>query len=53
MLCYYVGSSVMGSAGGWFFAIEGWTAVVFFTLGMLALAFAAACAARSLSRRKF
>ncbi|WP_461512544.1 MFS transporter [Rhizobium mongolense] len=53
MLGYYVGSSVMGSAGGWFFAIEGWTAVVFFTLGMLALAFAAACAARSLSRRKF
>lgn len=53
MLGYYVGSSVMGSAGGWFFAIEGWTAVVFFTLGMLTLAFAAACAARSLSRRKF
>ncbi|WP_092584290.1 MFS transporter [Rhizobium mongolense] len=53
MLGYYLGSSVMGSAGGWFFAIEGWTAVVFFTLGMLALAFAAACAARSLSRRKF
>ncbi|WP_132660514.1 MFS transporter [Rhizobium azibense] len=53
MLGYYVGSSVMGSAGGWFFAIEGWTAVVYFTLAMLALAFAAACAARSFSRRKF
>ncbi|AJD39739.1 MFS transporter [Rhizobium sp. SEMIA 4085] len=53
MLGYYVGSSVVGSAGGWFFAIEGWTAVVFFTLALLALAFAAACAARSLSRRKF
>ncbi|WP_132551538.1 MFS transporter [Rhizobium azibense] len=53
MLGYYVGSSVMGSAGGWFFAIEGWTAVVCFTLAMLALAFAAACAARSFSRRKF
>jgi YNFM family putative membrane transporter len=53
MLGYYVGSSVMGSAGGWFFAIEGWSAVVFFTLAMLALAFAAACAARRLSRQEF
>ncbi len=53
MLGYYVGSSVMGSAGGWFFAIEGWSAVVFFTLAMLALAFAAACTARRLSRREF
>ncbi len=52
MLGYYVGSSVMGSAGGWFFAIEGWSAVVSFTLGMLTLAFAAACAAGIFSRRK-
>ena len=50
MLGYYVGSSVMGSAGGWFFAMQGWSAVVFFTLTMLALAFPAACAARRLSR---
>jgi YNFM family putative membrane transporter len=53
MLGYYVGSSVMGSAGGWFFALKGWSAVVFFTLAMLASAFAAACAARRLARREF
>ncbi|NLS02027.1 MFS transporter [Rhizobium sp. P32RR-XVIII] len=51
LLAYYIGSSVAGSAGGWFFAIEGWSAVVFFTLAMLAFAFAAACTARSLSKR--
>lgn len=49
MLAYYVGSSVMGSAGGWVFSAEGWSAVVFFTLAMLACAFAAAYAARRLS----
>ncbi|MDR7143633.1 MFS transporter [Rhizobium sp. BE258] len=49
MLAYYVGSSVMGSAGGWFFSAEGWSAVVFFTLAMLACAFAAAYAARRFS----
>ena len=50
MLAYYVGSSVMGSAGGWFFSAEGWPAVVLFTLAMLACAFAAAFMARRLSR---
>ncbi|UFW64481.1 MFS transporter [Rhizobium laguerreae] len=52
MLAYYVGSSLMGSAGGWFFAVEGWAAVVIFTLAMLALAFASACFAQHLARRK-
>jgi YNFM family putative membrane transporter len=42
----------MGSAGGWFFAVEGWVAVVIFTLAMLALAFASACLAQQLARRK-
>jgi YNFM family putative membrane transporter len=52
MLAYYVGSSLMGSAGGWFYAVEGWAAVVIFTLAMLALAFVSACFAQHLARRK-
>lgn len=42
-LClYYLGSSVLGTAGGWFFAHAGWTGVVAFfaTLYGLALAIA-------------
>ena len=50
MLAYYVGSSVLGSAGGWFFSAEGWSAVVFFTLAMLLCAFACAYGARRLSK---
>lgn len=52
MLAYYVGSSLTGSAGGWFYDVEGWTAVVIFTLAMLALAFISACVAQHLARRK-
>lgn len=51
MLAYYIGSSVMGSAGGWFWAMEGWAAVVIFTLILMALAFLSALAARRLARR--
>ena len=51
MLAYYIGSSVMGSAGGWFWAMEGWAAVVVFTLILMALAFLSALAARRLARR--
>jgi YNFM family putative membrane transporter len=42
----------MGSAGGWFFAIDGWAAVVAFTLVLLTLAFISACAAQRLARKK-
>jgi YNFM family putative membrane transporter len=52
MLAYYVGSSLMGSAGGWFYAVEGWAAVVIFTLAMLGLAFVSACFAQQFARRK-
>ncbi|MGZ2481778.1 hypothetical protein ACVITL_000301 [Rhizobium pisi] len=45
-------SSLMGSAGGWFFAVEDWAAVVIFTLALLALAFASACFAQHFARRK-
>lgn len=51
MLAYYIGSSVMGSAGGWFWAMEGWAAVVIFTLVMMAFAFLSALAARRRARR--
>ncbi|MBX4990313.1 YNFM family putative membrane transporter [Rhizobium binae] len=52
MLAYYVGSSLVGSAGGWFWATDGWAAVVTFTLVLLALAFISACVAQRLARIK-
>jgi YNFM family putative membrane transporter len=47
-LFYYIGSSVIGSAGGWFWAESGWTGVAGFTLAALALALIAALRLRSL-----
>jgi MFS transporter, YNFM family, putative membrane transport protein len=41
LLAYYLGSSVAGSAGGWYWAEGGWNAVVIFTLTLLALSLAA------------
>ncbi|WP_375410725.1 MFS transporter [uncultured Methylobacterium sp.] len=38
-LCaYYLGSSVLGTAGGWFFAHSGWTGIVVFFASLYALA---------------
>ena len=42
LLNYYLGSSVVGSAGGWFWASDGWGGVAGFTGALLALAFLAA-----------
>ncbi|MDI1260449.1 MFS transporter [Aquabacterium sp.] len=42
LLAYYLGSSVMGSAGGWFWVEGGWPGVVAFAGALLALAFLAA-----------
>ena len=42
LLAYYSGSSVAGSAGGWFWARGGWSAVALFAAGLLALALLAA-----------
>jgi YNFM family putative membrane transporter len=42
LLAYYLGSSAMGSAGGWFYAAGGWPWMVGFVLVLLTLAFAAA-----------
>jgi YNFM family putative membrane transporter len=41
LLAYYLGSSVMGSIGGWFWSAGQWPAVVAFTTGLLAVALAA------------
>ena len=37
LLAYYIGSSAMGSAGGWFFSRGGWSALVQFVVSLLAL----------------
>jgi len=37
LLFYYLGSSIDGSAGGWFWAAGGWPLVAAFTLALLAL----------------
>lgn len=48
LLFYYIGSSVMGSAGGWFWAEAKWPGVVGFALAALAFAFIAALRLRRL-----
>lgn len=50
LLTYYVGSSVAGSAGGWFWSAHGWPGVAGFVLVMLALALAAAVRLRAHGR---
>jgi YNFM family putative membrane transporter len=42
LLSYYLGSSVVGSAGGWFWSSQGWSGVAIFTSLLLVLALAAA-----------
>jgi MFS transporter, YNFM family, putative membrane transport protein len=44
MLAYYLGSSIAGSAGGWFWSEGAWPAVSAFTLALIALAIG--CATR-------
>lgn len=42
LLAYYLGASLIGSAGGWFWGRGGWIAVASFTLGLLGVTFLAA-----------
>jgi YNFM family putative membrane transporter len=42
LLNYYLGSSIVGSAGGWFWTGQGWSGVAGFTSVLVALALAAA-----------
>lgn len=51
LLSYYVGSSVAGSVGGYFWAADGWWAVVAFTFALLAIAMICAYGAARLARR--
>ncbi len=51
LLSYYLGSSVAGSVGGYFWGADGWKAVVIFALTLLALGMVAALGAAKLSRR--
>lgn len=44
-LCYYVGASLAGTAGGWFWAHSGWIGVAAFSLALWGLGLAAALAA--------
>lgn len=49
LLAYYLGSSIAGSAGGWFWTQDGWDGVAMFTLVLLGLGFAAALRIRQVS----
>ncbi|WP_414471148.1 MFS transporter [Microvirga sp. M2] len=51
LLAYYVGSSVMGTVGGWFWAGGGWNAVAGLVAIMLAVALAAALGLGRIERR--
>jgi YNFM family putative membrane transporter len=42
LLNYYLGASIVGSAGGWFWSAQGWSGVAGFTAALLALALLAA-----------
>ncbi len=42
LLNYYLGASVIGSGGGWFWSAQGWSGVAGFTSALLMLALAAA-----------
>ncbi len=50
LLAYYLGASLAGSAGGWFWGAGGWPLVAGFTLALLAAAFAASVGIAALHR---
>ncbi|TIX92228.1 MFS transporter [Rhizobium sp. P44RR-XXIV] len=51
LLAYYLGSSIAGSLGGYFWLADGWNAVVAFILIMLAICLVSALAIARLARR--
>ena len=51
LLAYYVGSSVLGSAGGWFWEHGGWGAVCAYALGAVAIMLGCALKLRSGTRQ--
>jgi YNFM family putative membrane transporter len=52
MLAYYLGSSLVGSAGGWFWSAAGWPGVTGFVLVLLAFALLAALMLGRLARSR-
>lgn len=52
LLAYYLGSSVLGSVGGWFWEHGAWPAITGFSLGLLALTLAVAVVLRQLVRKE-
>jgi MFS transporter, YNFM family, putative membrane transport protein len=52
LLTYYLGSSLVGSSGGWFWARGGWGAVVGFVMILLLLGLLAAWGLRRIARRR-
>jgi YNFM family putative membrane transporter len=53
LLAYYLGSSVVGSAGGWFWSSGGWSAVGAFTGALLGLALLAAFRVAAMVPRRY
>ncbi|MEZ2221282.1 MFS transporter [Rhizobium sp. RCC_161_2] len=51
LLAYYLGSSIAGSVGGYFWLADGWSAVVAFILAMLAICLVSAFGVAGLARR--
>jgi YNFM family putative membrane transporter len=51
LLAYYLGSSIAGSIGGYFWLVGGWSAVVCFILVMLAASLVAALGAARLAKQ--
>ncbi len=51
LLAYYLGSSALGSCGGWFWERGGWNAVVGFCMALLAVALLMALQLGALNRR--
>ncbi|HEY0124558.1 MAG TPA: MFS transporter [Rhizobium sp.] len=51
LLAYYLGSSIAGSVGGYFWLADGWSAVVGFILAMLAACLISAFTVARLARR--
>jgi YNFM family putative membrane transporter len=49
LLAYYLGSSLAGSLGGWFWAVGGWSAVTAFVAAMLGLSLVAGIRVAALS----
>jgi YNFM family putative membrane transporter len=52
MLAYYLGASIVGSAGGWFWSAGGWSATAGFALVLLFLALVAALRVAAVAGRR-